>query len=104
MIHLALLAVGRRGQRHEPEHARADALGDRLDGAALAGGVAALETTMIAQALLLDPLLEMAELGLELAQLLLIGLRFICSPSSPVLESFFFPLAIGGFSVVIDSL
>ena len=42
-VHLRLLAVGRRGQRHDAEHARADAFGDGLDGAALAGGIAALE-------------------------------------------------------------
>ena len=42
-VHLALLAVRRRRQRHEAEDARADALGDRLDRAALAGGVAPLE-------------------------------------------------------------
>ena len=42
-VHLALLAVRRRRQRHEPEHARADALGDRLDRPALAGGVPPFE-------------------------------------------------------------
>ncbi len=42
-VHLALLAIRRRRQRHEAEDARADALGDRLDRAALAGGVAPLE-------------------------------------------------------------
>ena len=36
-VHLALLAVRRRRQRHQPEDARADALGDRLDRSALAG-------------------------------------------------------------------
>ena len=69
-VHLRLLAVGRRGQRHQAEHARADALGDGLDGAALAGGVAALEDDDHAQALVLDPLLQLAQLALELAQLL----------------------------------
>ena len=42
-VHLRLLALGRRRQRHDAEHARADPLGDRLDRAALAGGVPALE-------------------------------------------------------------
>ena len=42
-VHLALLAVGRRRQGDNAEDTRADAFGDRLDGAALAGGVAALE-------------------------------------------------------------
>ena len=64
---------GRR-QRDDAEDARADALGEGADGAALAGGVAALEDDDDAQALVLDPLLELAQLGLELAQFLLIGL------------------------------
>ena len=73
-VHLRLLAVGRRGQRHQPEHARADAFGDGLDGAALAGGIAALEDDDDAQALVLDPFLQLAELALELAQFLLVFL------------------------------
>ena len=42
-IHLRLFPIGRRGQRDDAEHARTDALGDRLDHPALAGAVAALE-------------------------------------------------------------
>jgi hypothetical protein len=42
-VHLALLPVAGRRQGDHPEHARADTLGERLDGAALAGGVASLE-------------------------------------------------------------
>ena len=57
-VHLRLLAVRGRGQRHEAEDARADALGDGLDRAALAGRVAALEDDDDAQALVLDPLLQ----------------------------------------------
>ena len=75
-IHLRLLAVGRRRQRDEAKHARADALGQGADGAALARGVAALEDDDDAQALVLDPLLELAQLGLELAQFLLVFLGF----------------------------
>ena len=41
--HLRLFAVRGRRQRHHAEHARAHPLGDRLDGPALAGGVAPLE-------------------------------------------------------------
>ena len=41
--HLALFAVGRRGQGNHPEHARADLFGDRLDGATLAGRIATFE-------------------------------------------------------------
>ena len=75
-VHLRLLAVGRRRQGDEPEDARADALGDGLDGAALAGRVAPLEDDHHAQALELDPLLQVAEFGLELAQLLFVLLGF----------------------------
>src|SRR5690606_4364409 len=42
-VHLALLALGRRRKRRDTEHARAYALGERLDGAALAGTVTPLE-------------------------------------------------------------
>ena len=73
-VHLRFLAIGRRGQRHDAEHARADPLGEGADGAAFAGGVAALEHDDDAQALVLDPLLQVAQLGLELAQFLLVFL------------------------------
>ena len=73
-VHLRLLAVGRRRQRDDAEDARADPLGDRLDRAALAGGVAALEDDDDAQALGLDPFLQVAELDLQLAKLLLVDL------------------------------
>src|SRR4029077_6336942 len=42
-VHLTFLARARRGQRDDPKPARAHTLGDRLDGAALAGAVASLE-------------------------------------------------------------
>ena len=42
-VHLGLLPLGRRGQRHDPEHPGAHPLDDPLDRAALAGGVPALE-------------------------------------------------------------
>src|SRR3954470_4316361 len=41
-VHLALLALRRRRERGDAEHAGAGALGNRLDDAAFAGGVAAL--------------------------------------------------------------
>ena len=69
-VHLALLAVGRRRQRHHPEHARADALGDRLDGAALAGAVAPLEDDADLEALVHDPLLQLDQLDVQLGELL----------------------------------
>ena len=69
-VHLRLLAVGRRRQGDNPKDPRADPLGDRLDGAAFAGGVAAFEDNDDAQALVLHPILELTELYLELAELL----------------------------------
>src|SRR5262249_25419485 len=68
-VHLRLLAVGRRRQRDDAEHPRTDALGDGLDRAALAGAIAPLEHDAALEALVLDPLLELDELGVELAQL-----------------------------------
>ncbi len=75
-IHLRLLAIGGRGQRHEPKDARADALGQRADRAALAGSVAAFEDDDDPLAGRLHPVLQGAELGLQLAQLLFIFLAF----------------------------
>ena len=71
-VHLALLAVGRRRQRDDAEDARADPLGDGLDRAALARRVAPLEHDDHAFAGLLDPILQVAELDLQLVELLLI--------------------------------
>src|SRR5262245_17337422 len=71
-VHLRLLTVRRCWQRHEPEDARADAFGDGADGAAFPGAVTALEDDYDAEAFVLHPILEFAQLGLELAQLLVI--------------------------------
>ena len=78
-IHLRLLAIGRRRQRDRAKHAGADSLGQGANGAAFARGVAALEDDDHAQALVFDPLLEMAQLGLELAKFLLVvlGVHFL---------------------------
>src|SRR6185436_2386762 len=73
-VHLALLAIGRRRQRHDAERTRADALGDRLDGAALAGGITAFEDDDHTFAGLLRPGLQVTQFLLELAQFLLVGL------------------------------
>ena len=64
-VHLALLPLGRRGQRDDPEHARTHPLGDGLDGAALPGAVAALEDDADLESLVLDPLLELDQLHVE---------------------------------------
>jgi hypothetical protein len=67
-VYFRLLAVGRRRQRHHPEYAGADPLGDGLDRAALPGGIASFEDHHHAQALLFDPVLQGAKLNLQLAQ------------------------------------
>ena len=80
-IDLRLLAVGGRRQRHEPKRARADALGHSADGAAFAGGVAAFEHDDDPLAGRLHPVLQGAELGLQLAQLLFVFLALELFPS-----------------------
>jgi len=62
-VHLRLLAIGRRRQGYDAEGARADPRGDRLDGAALAGGIAPFEHDDDALARVLQPCLQVAELG-----------------------------------------
>src|SRR5262249_22120954 len=84
--HLRLLPIRRRRQRHGAKDARAHALGEGLDSPALAGRIAPFEHDDDPGAALLDPVLQVAEFDLELAQLLLIGLalhpalavRFFC--------------------------
>ena len=73
-IHLGLLALGRRRQRHHPEDARADPLGDRLDGAALARAVASLEDDADLESLVPDPLLQLDQLDMQLRQFLFVVL------------------------------
>ena len=73
-VHLRLFPVGRGGQRDQSEGARADPLGQRPDRPALAGGVAALEHDDDALTGALDPVLQDAEFGLQLAQGLLVVL------------------------------
>ena len=68
-VHLALLALGRRRQRDDAKHARAHALGDRLDRAALAGAVAALEHDADLESLVLHPLLQLDQLDVQLLEL-----------------------------------
>ena len=68
-IHLRLLALGRRRQRDDTKHPRADTFGDRLDHAALAGAVAPLEHDADLQAFVHHPLLELDQLDMQLGQL-----------------------------------
>ena len=83
-VHLRLLALGRRGERDDAEDARADALGDPLDRAALARRVAPFEDDADLRPGRLDPLLEGDELAVQALQLLLVALRpsFPGAPSS----------------------
>src|SRR5262249_23475185 len=73
-VELRLLAIGWHRQRHDAEHAWADAMGHGPDHAALAGGVAPFEHHDHAQALFLDPVLQGAKLDLQRAQRLLVFL------------------------------
>src|ERR1700730_5249925 len=73
-VHLCLFTIRGSRKRHHAKHARANALGDGLDGSALAGGIAPLEHDDDPRALILDPILHMAKLDLKLAQFLLVGL------------------------------
>jgi hypothetical protein len=74
LYHLALLALGRRRQCDDAEHARTHALGDRLDRAALAGAVAALEQDADLQALVYHPLLQLDQFDVQLLQFTLVVL------------------------------
>ncbi len=67
-VHLRLLAIGRRGQGHHSEHARADSLGDRSDRASLAGGIPAFKHNNDPQSLVLDPVLQFTKFLLQFAQ------------------------------------
>src|SRR5262249_18267192 len=71
--HLRFFTVGRRRQRDEAESARADPLGNRLDGSALTGGVTALEHND-ALASCLHPFLQRTQLFLYPTQYLLLFL------------------------------
>ena len=91
-IQLTLLAVGRRRQRHYPEHARANPFGDSLDRAALARGVATLEDYDDPQAVVPDPVLQRAKLDLQLAQRLFVFLALhrssLCQASGGLPDAF----------------
>src|SRR5207244_4985931 len=71
-VHLRLLAFRRRGQRNDPEHARADALGYRLNRPALTGRVSTFEHDAHLRARSLHPLLHRHQLAVQAAQLVLI--------------------------------
>src|SRR5262249_35518013 len=62
--HLSFLTIRGGRQGHYPKHPRAHALGDRLDGPALTGGIAPLEHDDDARSRFFDPILQMAKLDL----------------------------------------
>ena len=70
--HLGLFPLRGRRQCHDTKHARANSLRDRLDGAALPGGVASFEYDDDPAACGLEPILQVAKLDLKLAQLLFV--------------------------------
>src|SRR5262249_47532111 len=87
------LSVRRRWQGRDTEDPGADAFGNCLDGAALAGSVTPFKDDDDPQALIFHPLLEHAELLLQPLQFLFVGLAlhlgctvilcFACHPRPP---------------------
>ncbi|MNP26332.1 hypothetical protein D3C76_1191870 [compost metagenome] len=73
-IELALLPLGGGGQRDDPEYPGTDPLGDRLDGAPLAGTVTPLEDDADLEPLVHYPLLQLHQLHVQATQLLLVCL------------------------------
>ncbi|SPE23645.1 hypothetical protein SBA5_400056 [Candidatus Sulfotelmatomonas gaucii] len=71
-IPLRLLALRRRCQRHDAAHARIERLGDALDGAALARGIASFKQRHHAQAFVANPLLQLYQLDLQPPELTLV--------------------------------
>src|SRR5690242_13027409 len=73
-VHLGLLAIGRRGERHEAEYTWADALGDGANCAAFPSPVAALKDDHDPQTFVFYPVLKPTEFRLKSAQLFLVFL------------------------------
>ncbi|MNC33952.1 hypothetical protein D3C75_823640 [compost metagenome] len=86
-IHLGLFPLGRCRQRHHAEYSRADALGNGLDGTALAGAIAALEDNAHLQALGHHPFLQLHQFHMQLLEFLLV--RLAAQFLRLVLEVFF---------------
>jgi len=74
-LEVPLAALGLAGffQRHHARAARVEVLHEALDGAALAGGVAALEDDDHPLAGFLDPVLQLQQFDLQLELVLLVG-------------------------------
>ena len=71
-VPLRLFALGGRAQRHHAADARIERFGDALDGAALAGRVAAFKEHHHAQLLVANPFLQLDQFNLQAAQLALV--------------------------------
>src|SRR5262249_39196040 len=69
-VHLTLLPVGRRRKSDNAIYTRADALRDGLDHSTFSGAIPAFQDENHAETFFFDPILESAELHLELAKLL----------------------------------
>jgi hypothetical protein len=75
-IHLAVFAIGRRGQRYLAEDPRTYAFRDGADRAALSCSVVSFEHDYHSKTFELDPVLKFAELGLEASQFFFVWLAF----------------------------
>ncbi|MNC35732.1 hypothetical protein D3C75_842260 [compost metagenome] len=73
-VPLGALPVRGGGQGGDPADPGVEGLGDRLDDAPLAGGIAPLEQHHHLEPLLLDPLLQLDQLLLQLSEVVFIGL------------------------------
>ncbi|VTP68294.1 Uncharacterised protein [Leclercia adecarboxylata] len=68
-VELAFLFLGRGWQRHYPEHTRADAFGQGLDGTPFTGAVAPFKDDAHFQALADHPPLQLNQLHMQAVQL-----------------------------------
>jgi hypothetical protein len=68
-VPLGAFALVGRGQGHDPAHPGIQPLGDALDGAALAGGIAAFKHHDHLEALMLHPVLQAHQFMLQTEQL-----------------------------------
>ena len=84
-VPLAALALGRRAERHDAADARVEALGDALDDAPFAGGVAALEDDGDLEALQPDPFLQLDQFELQMGEFVDPRLRGFGRPAAPIL-------------------
>ena len=89
-IHLRLIEFGRRWQRNDPEHTRADPLGNRLDRTALASAIAPLEDDADLESLGNDPFLQFHQFDVQFCQFTLIVFRPSFVPAAAACFAAFF--------------